>query len=286
MTDSDELLEKLKAVEFEILKAFISVTEKLNLKYFLMDGTMLGAVRHQGFIPWDDDIDVGMMRSDYDVFISKAQEYLPPYYFLQTFLTDPGVLNNFAKIRDSRTTFIESSQKKQKINHGIYIDIFPIDFYPESQKEQNRLLKEKRVLSLRIRKELSLPDEFRGSKLTELLKRFAGSLFQIKYHSAYDALLAREELYKSCMQSGKVINFCGAYGLKSLVPAAWFEEGVESSFEGIKTIIPKNADLYLTQIYGDYMKFPPEDKRVPHHYAEIIDTEKPYFEYTYINNKE
>jgi lipopolysaccharide cholinephosphotransferase len=279
MTVDFQLLKQLKIVELEIFKSFIAVSEKLNLKYYLMDGTLLGAVRHQGFIPWDDDIDVGMMRSDYEIFIANAQDYLPSYYFLQTFQTDPGVLNNFAKIRDSRTTFIETSQKNQKINHGIYIDIFPLDYFPDSEEARRAIHKRNRVLSLRIRKELSLPSEFKGPTYRELLKGLAGTIAKIRYPSPQDALIERNKLYRACDNSGKVINYCGAYGTKSVCPVEWFGDGERISFEGVEAIIPKGWDLYLKQVYGDYMQFPPENKRVPHHYAEIIDPDKSYLEY-------
>ena len=155
-------LENLKRAELEIFKHFVLCCEKLGVTYFLMDGSLLGAVRHKGFIPWDDDIDVGMMRKDYEILIAKAQTLLPEYLFLQTYKTDKGVMNNFAKIRDSRTTFIETSQKEQQINHGVYIDIFPLDGFPEDLKDQtvferrNKLLRKHRIIALKSKEWMQL----------------------------------------------------------------------------------------------------------------------------------
>ena len=125
--------EKLKQIELNLLVCFKEICEKHKLDYFLTGGTLLGAVRHKGFIPWDDDIDVGMPREDYETFLRVASSCLPDGIFLQTRKTDPEVPFNFAKLRDSRTTFIETSIKDLDINHGVYIDIFPIDYFPASK---------------------------------------------------------------------------------------------------------------------------------------------------------
>ena len=111
------------------------VCGKLGIDYFIIGGTLLGAVRHKGFIPWDDDIDIGMMRSDYEIFVQKAQELLPAGSFLQTRFTDTELPCCFAKVRKDDTTFIETSMKDLHIHHGIYVDVFPFDYYP-----QNRVL--------------------------------------------------------------------------------------------------------------------------------------------------
>ena len=118
---------ELKKIELEMFKYYLAICEKHDLKYFLIGGTLLGAVRHKGFIPWDDDIDIGMPRPDYEKFLLVAQKELPEHIFLQTHNTDIEYPNCFAKLRNSDTTFIETSCKKLKINHGIYIDIFPLD---------------------------------------------------------------------------------------------------------------------------------------------------------------
>ena len=101
-----DVTEQLQVAVLDIFKEFLCVCEKLNLKYYLLGGTLLGAVRHKGFIPWDDDIDVGMLREDYEVFLAHAQELLPDHLFLQTYKTDPGYHHVFAKIRNSNTTFL------------------------------------------------------------------------------------------------------------------------------------------------------------------------------------
>lgn len=123
---------ELKKCQLEMLKAFAAVCEKLGISYFLDGGTLLGAVRHKGFIPWDDDIDVGMLRADYERFFAEGQALLPEHYFIQNISTDPQYTANFAKMRDSRTTYIETTLGRKRINHGVFIDIFVLDYYPEN----------------------------------------------------------------------------------------------------------------------------------------------------------
>ena len=136
MKPTSEQTNRIKEIEIEIFKSFISVCEHLNLTYYVLDGTLLGAVRHKGFIPWDDDIDVGMPREDYEVFLREGQALLPEEYFIQTFDSDPEYLANYAKIRNNNTTFVETSVRHRKINHGVFIDVFPLDYCPEETKKR------------------------------------------------------------------------------------------------------------------------------------------------------
>lgn len=273
-------LEKIKKIELEMLCAFIETCDLLNIKYYLLGGTMLGAVRHHGFIPWDDDIDVGIFRDDYELFISKAQSYLPSYYFLQNIFTDPECMINFTKIRDSRTTFIETSTKSKKMNHGVYIDIFPLDYYPDDENDRSIIRRKKRTISRRLYKEYTLPKELKSGFIKELIKQAEGILLSVKYPRSIDALLENEKLNKAFNRGEYIANYCGSWGQKEIVPKEWYGEGTKAIFEGIKVRIPKHFDKWLSQVYGDYMKLPPVEKRNSHHYTEVVDLHKPYTEYT------
>ena len=136
METSTEQLKQIQSKEKEIFQAFISVCEQLKLPYFIVGGTLLGAVRHKGFIPWDDDIDIAMLRPDYEIFLSRAQALLPDNIFFQTIDTDPEYLGNYAKLRHNQTTFLESAVKTKHIHHGLFIDVFPLDYYPDSSLAQ------------------------------------------------------------------------------------------------------------------------------------------------------
>ena len=120
--------------EIKVLENFIKIASKHNLKYFLYGGTLLGAIRHKGFIPWDDDVDVIMPRSDYEIFLKVAKEELPNNMFLQTCLTDPYYSLPYAKIRKVNTSYIEmTTRHRKKMVNGVFIDIFPLDEYPYSK---------------------------------------------------------------------------------------------------------------------------------------------------------
>lgn len=276
MKVSDIELEKIKKCELEMLEHFIKACEKLNLKYYLMGGTLLGAVRHQGFIPWDDDIDVGMLREDYEVFISKAAEFLPENYFVQTHLTDPEYPYNFAKIRNSETTFLETTLRKLNINHGVFIDVFPLDIYPDDQAEIKTLEFKKKFYLSRIK------EVFYGEagQHQSLLGKVQFVLAKICYPDYKKAVIKKEALLKSVKNGAKIANHGGAWGAKEIVPAQWYGEGAPLVFEGISVRGPKEYDLWLTQVYGDYMKLPPVEKRITHHYTDAIDVEKSYKHYT------
>lgn len=266
-----EQLQSLKNCERDMLSEFVRICDKHGIKYFVQGGTLLGTVRHGGFIPWDDDVDVSLHRDDYEKFIAVAQKELPDYYFLQTKDTDPEYPNNFAKIRDSRTTFIESSAKKLNINHGVYIDIFPLDNYPSGKKAKVYELK-KKLLTQRIYKAFYMPHMSFIAKIITMIT-------MLLFPSLRGAVDKREKLFKSVPYSDRVINNSGAWLDKEIIPREWVQDAIKMEFEGIKVNVSDKFDEWLTYVYGDYMSLPPENERVGHHYVDIFDMNKSYTEY-------
>lgn len=269
---TSEEIKKLQRHELEMCKSFVSVCQTLNLTYYLMGGTMLGAVRHSGYIPWDDDLDVGMPRKDYEVFLERGQRLLPENYFIQTHLSDPEYPYNFAKLRDTETAFIETAVKDFHINHGVFIDIFPLDIYPDNKIIQIILETQKKLTEVRIRDELYFEDTPEYS----IKSKIAVRLSKLIYPDYRSAVLARERFIKSCKRGKKLANHGGAWKQREIVPASWYGSGKLVDFEGIQLRIPTSSDHWLHQVYGDYMKMPPKEKRVAHHYTEVVDLENSY----------
>ena len=244
MATSTEQLKQIQNKELELFRAFISVCEQLKLPYFVVGGTLLGAVRHKGFIPWDDDIDIGMLRSDYEIFLSKAQSLLPENMFLQTMDTEPEYLANYAKLRHSDTTFIESSTKSRRINHGLFIDIFPLDFYPDSAWSRFFFQLKNKMYGYRI------SSEFEGISFPWYYKP-VHILLRLLFPSVQKTLHKRDRLFKKCASGKYIANYCGAWGKKEIVPAQWYRTPISVEFEGIQVSIPAEYDAWLTQVYGN-----------------------------------
>lgn len=279
MNKENEQLKELQLVELDMLKDFIKVCEILELKYFLAGGTLLGAIRHKGFIPWDDDIDVVMPREDYEIFLEKAQDLLDKEYFVQNYKTDPEFVLSFSKIRNSETTFIEKTSKNRNINHGVYIDIFPIDGFP---KKKWQYLKNK-VFNLMYTYQTDKYFYYEKKVSPNLKTRIIGWFSDLLYknRTLREIQDKKEKIYTKYKynNSEKVISYCGIYGEKEIMPRGYFGEGEKAIFEGIEVRVPQKYDLYLKQFYGDYMKLPPKEQQVAHHYNEIIDLENSYKKY-------
>ena len=272
---TEKELQCIHNIELELFKLFIEICDREKLKYYIIGGTLLGAVRHQGFIPWDDDIDVGMLRKDYEKFLLVADKYLPEHVFLQTCRTEPGYPLFFAKLRNSNTTFIESTARKANINHGVFIDIFPLDYYPLSPLTKIYVT---RMLAVYHKRMIESCYKHEPSKA--LKKRIISYIISALLPDVKKVIEKRDSVVRSIPNGKDIINWSGAWGIKKeRVPLAWFDESVQLMFEGFKVNAPKEYDAYLTQIYGDYMQLPSEEKRVSHHHAEQIDFERAYTQY-------
>lgn len=265
----------LQKTEVEILKIFIEICNKLGLHYYVVCGTALGAAKYKGFIPWDDDIDVALPRSDYDLFVKDAPKLLPEYLFLQNYKTDPEFAHIFSKLRDSRTTYIEKGASHLRMNHGVYIDVFPLDGYPNRKWESCIFDLKKKIFSWKQYCALS------GNH--ELKVRVRNRLFRLLgYHKrTYKVLGKMEKMYRQYpLENSKLwCNHGNWQGKLEYAPCEQYGRGIEALFEGVKVQIPENYDAYLTQKYGDWRNDPPKDKQKSHHNIEVCDLSKPYKEY-------
>ena len=272
--------EKLKSHQnmmFEMLKEVDRICRKNEITYMLFAGTMLGAVRHKGFIPWDDDLDILMLRSEYERFLQIAEKDLnkEKYYLQKEFSTHWPMF--FSKFRCNGTACIERYIPKDEHTHmGIYIDIFPCDNLYE-----NRIMRKLQFFASKIVIAKSLGR--RGYITDSKSKRIAIWISQI----APIHLLKAFVVYKQGKTSSMVHTFFGGASkyAKNIYPRNWFCRTVLQQFENGFFPIPEEFDEVLTQLYGDYMTPLPENKRGQKRHAEIIDLSRSYIEYKGIQKK-
>jgi len=265
------LLRKVQLTQLEIAKEIKRVCEENDIRYFLDAGTFLGAVRHGGFIPWDDDMDVGMMRSDYEKFCRIAPKKLKPEYCLQTWYTEPNYGLPFGKVMKRGTVYLESKKTRRLAENGFYVDIFPFDFVPEDVQQREKLAKQLlRIYRVRLMKCGYMPwmenDKIVWKKRVGYLYYQLKALFTGKKESAK----AFDTLAVACGEGSTVCEQC-AMEKPFYFDRTWCEELAEYSFEGVRFLGPKAYDEFLTAMYGDYMRLPPEDQRENRHQIMQID---------------
>lgn len=194
--------------------------------------------------------------------------------FVQTNLTDHEYPLNFCKIRNSDTIFIETSLGDRNINHGVFIDVFPLDFYPNAPLSIALTRLKNQILLIRISEIYRVPVNTFPKKIKRVLAKIFAMFMPLE-----KTIQSREKLMKSKSNGRKIANYCGAWGEKEIVPKEWYGEGSLLEFEGLWLNAPKEYDKWLTQVYGDYMKLPPAEKQVTHHYTDIIDLDNSYTKY-------
>ncbi|MHA1288477.1 MAG: LicD family protein, partial [Candidatus Thorarchaeota archaeon] len=223
----------------------------MNLKYYLSSGTLLGAVRHSGFIPWDDDIDVIMFRKDYEKFLESAPNEIGSQYFLQTHASEKQYPFPFAKLRNSETTLIEKEVNKFNINQGIYIDIFPIDGIPT-----NRLLRTLGWIPISIIGYLSLFKTVRKESPHKfaIIFRILNFIIPIKAWTLSSLYIS---LCKLCdVDKAKFVAFSAwpDYSFDLIIyRKSLFEETIMLHFHDHLFPVPSGYDELLKQLYGEYM---------------------------------
>lgn len=262
----------------KIVKSVVEVCEKHSLTYFMIGGTMLGAIRHKGFIPWDDDIDLGMPRKDYEFFLEIASKELPDKLKVVNYRTDPNYQYYITRICDTETKVVEERIGNDNKNTYVSIDIFPIDGTP------NNLFLRKiyffRVLVHRALMSLCYKDSIDRKRTRGTVEKIFLCIMEFlpvniittpyKQKCIIDRLL-RQQAVKHSKYIG---NIMGAYRTKEIVPAEYYGEGKFYQFEDIQLRGPSMYDEYLTHTYGNYMQLPSEDKRKTHFIITEIYGEK------------
>ncbi|MBQ8192739.1 MAG: Stealth CR1 domain-containing protein [Bacilli bacterium] len=255
---------KLKQYEQKILDKFVEICEAHDLNYYLAYGTLLGAIRHKGFIPWDDDIDVYMKPEDYYKFKDIMIENSVNGYFYQSLETEKYYSLLFAKLRMNNTSVIEEKLKDEKIHNGIYIDIFPLVPFPKNEVDQKKLFRNIKIINLLIEADLKNKIKYNnygkiGKIVSKIFKFIPRSIRNNVAKRKLKNILFYDEEYNEyiCLFDNK--RFSKSY----------FDEDTNVLFENKEYKSPKEYHDYLTDIYEDYMTPPPESDRRGHAFISV-----------------
>ncbi len=258
-------LRKVQLTQLEILKKTKHICEKYGLTYWLDSGTLLGAVRHKGFIPWDDDLDIGMFRDDYEKFLRIAPLEFGEFYHLQQWKSDNCYGLSFAKVRKAGTVYIETKSQKSSAENGIYIDIFPYDNYGNRLWCQGIPLK---VIKSIMQVKSGMRTWYDGERINYLtLLKNIPSLFLSAFFGR-DYLINKYERIAT-RYNHMPCKYYFAQGIsnygKNIIPIDILGSFGQIQFEDDLFTVPLRYDDFLTICYGDYMKLPPEDRRENRH---------------------
>ena len=255
-------IREIQQMELGIMEYIHETCQKIGVKYFLAYGSLIGAVRHKGFIPWDDDMDICMLREDYE----KLQDYLianpDERYEVMSYKNNLNYVYPFMKVQDNHTYLLEEDVRIDS-NMGIYVDIFPVDGYEDDVQFKNKMTKliKKRQLSCYTFKGITNTK----SVLNSLLRYVSVIIFYFTNTNKYVAQI--EELAKSRKVSDyEQVDYLIYKDMnKPVWRREWLEQVTTGTFEGKEFTIPKNYHEILTSDYGDYMQLPPVEQRVSHH---------------------
>lgn len=253
-------LKELKDIQLDILDQVHTFCLAHNLTYSLCYGTLIGAVRHKGYIPWDDDIDICMPRADYDCFI-KSFDGAKRNLKVWSYATDSSYYLPFAKVGNTQTSLLENV--RYPLDYGVNIDVFPLDGVPESVKLRRRLFRRiKFIHHLAVLKNLTI--DKRRNFLKNLLIMVGHGLTSFV---SMRNLMIREDylLDKQASDTSEICNVVNASGTQMPFSRDAIEKTVDVEFEGRVYKMMAGYDEFLTAIFGDYMTPPPEEKRHAHH---------------------
>lgn len=262
-------IEQIQKASLEILLEIIKICKKLDLKYFLYYGTLIGVIRHQGFIPWDDDLDIMMPRNDYEILIQFFIDHKNAYKYLT--LYEPRVNKNYpymiGRISDNRYYLEVENEKDYGI--GVFVDIYPFDGLGNTRKESLKFAKKgDRLSSLcyqATREKFVIGNTkafFR--KIIKYPVFIFSKIIGKEYFQRKLALLVGIKKYEESDYVGCIIWISG--GERDVYKKEWLEETIELSFCNHMVSVPKKYDKILKNIYGDYMKLPSKEEQIGHHF--------------------
>lgn len=256
-------MEEQKRIQLDILKELKYVCDKNNIDYSLGGGTLLGAIRHKGYIPWDDDIDIMLMRSEYEKLLNIFNnESRKKEYKLISYKNTTNYYYPFAKIVNVKTRLIEDSYRDLE-EMGIYIDIFPIDYLPNEEQKVKKIYKKYKLENKLLGIYKYNKDSTANKKKMYLKKVIRFFLVKLKIYKLI--LSSIDNLCKKYVKTNKVACISGRYFEKEIMPSEYISDYVQVDFEGESYKAAKGYDEYLTKHYGNYMELPPKEKQISNH---------------------
>lgn len=256
---------ELRITQINILKAFREFCEFYNLKWWMDAGTLLGAVRHKGYIPWDDDIDVSMLRADYAQATRLFNSWAKDNNYEQYEMIAPDIGNNFdypfGKIIDNSTILYEYAGGK-KIEIGVYIDVFVFDNAPADKNEYCKMLRKKSILGKLRAVKLMGKGKMSLRRIRALIIKFL--LLPVPMKVITMKIINNAQKYKS-VETGKINDFVFPYdNYDHYLNSDFFDDMIMLLFEDDVYPAPANYDEWLRIVYGDYMKIPPKEEQIHH----------------------
>jgi len=249
--------QELQKILLNIYCDVAEVCKKYKLRIMMGGGSCLGAVRHKGFIPWDDDIDLLMPRDDYNKLLAVFEKELGEKYCLVDMLTTKMGQHTFAKIMKKNTTFLEPCTNLNTSPAGIFVDLFPLEYLPEKYLNRSIFLFFANIFT-------KLINTIIGYQLCSTPHKIIG--WSTSFMSVYKWVILYTSFISACRGSKFFFLPSGGHGVYAeILPADTFFPLSIGYFEGIKVNLPRNPDLYLKNLYGNYMKLPPMDKRQGEH---------------------
>lgn len=261
---------EVQDIQIDILDSVHKFCVENGIKYYLFSGTLLGALRHKGYIPWDDDIDITMLRNDYNRFIEL---YRDNRYVVECHEKSKYYEHAFMKVCDTRTLLIEDEKNPSRAKYGVNIDVFPLDSLTDDVEDGLSLMKRIMPYGTILNIKNIVRSKKRGIGKTIVIP-ILQTLFKVfpnrwLFHRI-DAIATTYSNNDNSKYIGQIAHYTGK-GKREITERKWFGEGIEIEFEGKKYIAPSNPACVMTRLYGDYMKLPPVEQRVSLHTFKVYE---------------
>lgn len=273
----DILAEKIHTRLLSMMKELHQICVKNDITYYIIGGTALGARRHQGFIPWDDDVDIGMPRPDYERFSKLTKDKFPEYLEMRWYKNTKNSPFQFIKLIDNRTTLKEVQYNNYL--EGLYIDIFPLD-----GTREDSFLEKMRRRNIWILHTMVIV-KCATTKKKGIIKKFSASIIKTMDLQWLHNQLEKNLIKVTYNNSFLIANFLGAWGKREIMDKKLFGNPTLYKFEDTFFYGPEKIDEYLTKLYGDFMTPPPPEKQVFRHEYPLLDFDTPFRIYEENKNK-